>query len=151
MKSHGLHQPASTLRETFKTVDSKEDKPSASTIPVKRAAEDSTPGHSPTKKRPRQSVKTIKNESRNVAGDDEEGLDPAGVTKIQKEEKSPPVKKEVSQASYHGATSFQYPSPEEGPGSDGENSGDMLSDLWQPEELETQIGSGSPAYDGYEY
>lgn len=148
MKSHGLHQPVSALRETSKSADPKEDKSVAPTISVKRPAENPNPRHSSPNKRARKSVKTIENESRNVAVDDDEELVLAGAAKIKTEKENSPDVREESQPGYHGMTSFQYPLVE-GARTNGEECADALSDFLPPEAFEAQKGSDSFAYDGY--
>lgn len=152
MKFHGLHQPASALRETFKSADPKEDKSSAPITPVKRATEDPAQSSPSPKKRSRKSVKGIDGENRNLAMDDDEELAAVGAAKIKIEKiekKNPPTVKEEPQAGYHGLTGYQYPLAEEGAGTNGEEYGDVLSDFLRPEDFETQHESDGNAYVGY--
>lgn len=150
MKFHGLYQPASGVRETFKSGDSKEEENSpAPTTPVKKAAETPVKNHSSPKKRARKSLKGFDDESGNLAMDDDEELVHTSPKKIKTEKDSHPVIKEEPQAGHHGTAGLQYPLAEEGAGADGEACGDVLSDFLQPEDFETQNEPDGDAFARY--
>ena len=153
MKFHGLHQPASAARETFKLADPKEPESPTPASPVKRVTEKPSKNNSSPKKRARKSFKGFDGESCNLAMHDDEGLVPVGPGEIKTEKEAPPsIVKEEPQASYHGMTGFQYALAEEAVGTtSGEEGADLLSDFLRPEDFEPQNGSDNDSFGGLGY
>lgn len=147
MKYHGLYQPASGARETFKLADAKEPKSPVPATPIKKAAENPAKSYSSPKKRARKSFKGFDGESCNIAMDDDEELVPIGAGRIKTENEAPSIVKDEPEAGYHGVTGFQYPLSEEGAGTTGEEGADLLSDFLQPEDFEPRNGSDGNVFD----
>lgn len=137
MKFHGLHQPASGARETFKPANAKEPKSRASTPSITKATKRTAVDPSSATKKPRKTYKGFDDGSCNLAMDDDEGLIPEDSGLIKTENLSPFAMKEESQvAEYHGMEGFQYSLSEDEGGRTGEGDADMLSGLLQPQDFE---------------
>lgn len=150
MKFHGLHQPASSLRETLKPAASAdESKPADPTSPGKKASENRPKSYTSPNKRARKSFKGYDGENCNLAVDDDEELVHTSAEKIKTETTSPSVKEEP-QAEYQGMTGFQYPMAQEGAGTTAVGSADMPGDYLQPGDFEAHLGSYNHTFDGLE-
>lgn len=148
MKFHGVYQPHSGARETFKLPNAKEPKSQASTPPATKATEKTSVDPPSATKRPRKNYKGFDGGSCNLAMDDDEGLVPVNSGFIKTENVASTAVKEESQAGeYHGMGGFRYPLAEGGGGGTGEESANLPSGFLQPQDFEQQNGSDSDAFD----
>jgi hypothetical protein len=158
MKYHGLYQPASGARETFKPINAKEEKSPDSTPVVAKAAKNTkkSPTSSPSKK-PRQSYKGFEGGNSDLAVDDDEGLIPTGSEAVKAEKLAPNAVKGEFEA-YGGIAGFRYPLMDGDNGREMEDCADVLGEFLQPGDFEQQDGSGRDGsdifghgYSGIEY
>lgn len=147
MKYHGLYQPASGARETFKPIDTKEQKSPDPTPSVTKGTKNTnkSPSSSPSKK-PRQSYKGFDGGNCDIAVDDDEGLIPIGPGAVKAEKVAPNTVKEEFEA-YRGMAGLQYPLMDGGGGRAMDDCTDALSEFLQSEDFEQQHGPGKDASD----